>query len=285
MILRERISYRMPLAGAGLIGLTLLSVLPGWSRGQAPDKTAAPSTTPPVSNGGVATEPGAANPVRRELRLEALSDQVFERELVGLAQGGAPGVAEAAKPEAASADDIAQPQPAGGDEQRIAQLEAKLAQLLELLERRGITQSGSAALPPASRSAMGSADLARQLPAGVHYVQVDPNIKARLFAFSPQGRLRIDSERVETLTRARYKLPEATAAALAAFIKEQVKTDAEAKADGETLTVTASEEDQSRIAGFVELLREHRATVRIENDLRALPVQPAGTGQPSPRTP
>ncbi|HVA45892.1 MAG TPA: hypothetical protein VNH11_05845 [Pirellulales bacterium] len=63
----------------------------------------------------------------------------------------------------------------------------------------------------------------------------------------------------ETLTRARYKLPNAVAEALASFIKENFRSNVDAKVEDATLTVTAPEEDQVRIAGCIELLRD-RAT-------------------------
>jgi hypothetical protein len=62
------------------------------------------------------------------------------------------------------------------------------------------------------------------------------------------------SESVENLTRARYKLPQATAEALAAFVTKHAKSEIEIKVEGETAIVTASPEDQSRIGQFIHLL-------------------------------
>jgi hypothetical protein len=78
-----------------------------------------------------------------------------------------------------------------------------------------------------------------------------PNLEATDLPRVPVG-----DESVETLTRARYKLPQETADALAVFIKQFVKSEVEAKAEGETLTVTASRDDQARIAAFLLLLKD-----------------------------
>ena len=61
-------------------------------------------------------------------------------------------------------------------------------------------------------------------------------------------------EAVETLTRARYRLPQTKADALAAFLKEHAGGEVEARLDGETLIVTASPDAQARIGQFIKLL-------------------------------
>jgi hypothetical protein len=61
-------------------------------------------------------------------------------------------------------------------------------------------------------------------------------------------------ELVETLTRVKYKLPQAKAEALAAFLKSNASGDVETKIDGETLTVTASPDHQARIGQFIQML-------------------------------
>lgn len=86
------------------------------------------------------------------------------------------------------------------------------------------------------------------------------NRAARLGALRSERIQRVDdphrSYQVETLTRAKYKLPEATAQALASFIQEHVKGDVEARVSGDTLTVIALQEDQARIDAFIGLLGE-----------------------------
>ena len=60
---------------------------------------------------------------------------------------------------------------------------------------------------------------------------------------------------VETLTRAKYKLPPGRAQALAEFIQAQIKEEVETKVDGDTLVVTASSDDQAKIGQFIQLLK------------------------------
>jgi hypothetical protein len=185
--------------------------------------------------------------------------------------------------------------PGAGDEQRIAQLEARLAQLLELLERRGIAEvnglrAPDAPLQPGDKQGgtnvprmgmpgttpgkMGSSSLGEGVmmpsadgksarwywksgePAKWYYKAVDP--------LGPSG-----DAVVETLTRARYKLPVETAQPTAEFIRQYVTADVDVSVEGETLTVTAKQDDQARVAAFIELLRQrdddHRQRPQAEN--------------------
>lgn len=76
------------------------------------------------------------------------------------------------------------------------------------------------------------------------------------------GRVTEQGEAVETLTRARYRLPQAKAEALAAFLKEHVGSEVEARLDAETLIVTASRDDQARIGQFIKLLSPKQVPAR-----------------------
>ncbi len=82
---------------------------------------------------------------------------------------------------------------------------------------------------------------------------------------------------VVTLTRAKYKLPAGAADALATIIKEYVTKDIEARVEGETLTVIASEEDQVRVRAFVVLLRDDANSAGTRN-------VPKRQGQPANKT-
>lgn len=77
---------------------------------------------------------------------------------------------------------------------------------------------------------------------------------------------------VETLTRAKYKLPAGRAAALATFIKEHVKEDLETKVDGDTLVVTAASDDQTRIGQFIQLLKKTPERTEAPEERRDGPV-------------
>lgn len=73
---------------------------------------------------------------------------------------------------------------------------------------------------------------------------------------------------VRMLTRVTYGLPEGKAEALASFLDEQAGDRIEAKAVGQSLIVTASEEDQQTVGRFVALVASAKA------------VPPPGTAHP-----
>ena len=82
---------------------------------------------------------------------------------------------------------------------------------------------------------------------------------------------------VITLTRVSYKLKAQTAEALAAFLKDNVKTAIlETKADGETLTVTTTPDAQDAIGEFIGL---------IQGKTRARPGMMGPMGMPGPGGP
>jgi hypothetical protein len=165
------------------------------------------------------------------------------------------------------------PQVADGDE-RIRRVEAKLAQLLgEVQALRGgnpyalnekLAASAQQGQPQQGQPQQGQPENVKVWASSDGSGQ-QPRYNAFVRYYAAAGATR--SPNVETLTRARYKLAEATAAALATFIKEHVKADIEARVDGDKLTVIASQEDQARIAGFIELLDE-------ANGLHDLPAKP-----------
>ena len=76
---------------------------------------------------------------------------------------------------------------------------------------------------------------------------------------------------VETLTRAKYKLPPGRAQALAEFIQAQVKEDVETKVDGDMLVVTASSDDQTKIGHFIQLLKKTAERREAPEDRRDSP--------------
>lgn len=217
MILKERTSYRIPLMCSGLIALALLAVLAVELVAQPALPTAPPLAPPRVGPGGPAS---------------------------GVKSLGTP-----ASTTSESAD---------GVEQRIAQLEARLTQLIELLGRRDVAevdplreQAAVAAVEAAAGLRAGGLSVGRDQPGAMPGIGYQSNLEATHLPRVPGG-----GESVEALTRSRYKLPQETADALAVFIKQFVKTEVEAKAEGEMLTVTASREDQARIAAFLQLLRD-----------------------------
>ena len=259
MILRERTSYRIPLVGTGLIGLSLLAVLPGWSRGQQlpTPKTAAPQD--PFGADVSAADPNAEIPVDKlpDAETVVLGNTVL---LVDKPADAVP--ATAANSVAADPD--------GDREARIRQIEANLSQLLGEVKA---LREGAAALnrqleTPRNVRVQAPQVGHRAVTAWAPGAQGAPSYRAHVLAHPPRLPGARDYE-VETLTRARYKLPEATAKALASFIQEHVKSDVETKVEGDTLSVTASNEDQMRIAAFIELLREQVRTLGVPGQPKA----------------
>jgi hypothetical protein len=240
MIMRERTSYRVPLFGAGLIGLSLLAILPGFSGGQdsvplLESRSSQNGTSIPtigVGNVALPEKPATGNvPL-----------------LPGLATYSA---------------DVAPGPEVADKEQRIQHLEAQLNQLQAAVQALRTAnplvtadQRPSEMQKPASSQAADSFIRSSLLVAQNHYAQ---------------GRPAYD---IETLTRARYKLPGPMANALASFIEQYVKNDVEARVTGETLTVIASQEDQAKIGAFIELLRKE-----TDADMQGKP-QSAGNGAP-----
>lgn len=309
MILRERIAYRVPLAGAGMISLTLLAVLPGFIRGQAPavdnpSTEAAPNVpgriakpnatvdrglvglsdevivlsretsepaTNPAAAAPAATEPAHATPAAEENAPAGPQPKApgGAPPIVG-AGGEAPGVGLPSGGVAAGVPQAPGDPHRGGEEQRIAQLEARLAQLLELLERRGIPEVNGLRAPdgPGTPGLMKDGTMmgrpggvANNMTGGRRSVTVSTPAGDKMVglwdAIVSTGPAA--ETVVETLTRARYKLPAGTAQPTEDFIRQYVTADVEASAGGETgemLTVIASQDDQARVAGFIELLRQ-----------------------------
>lgn len=293
MILRDRISYRVPLAGAVAIGLSLLAVLPGWSQGQAPgpkvgalagaevgSPAAEPASGERASSDSAPADQPAAGAEPSAGVVEAANEDAAPRRAarfffaagadVDQPAEGTPHAADERASGTAPVADTRQPgDTVGAEDQRIAALEAKLAELLAEVQSLRRTSSGArgmSALGPMRQGGLGGPMGAaaamrgpmaaggglggRPLKTAVRYTRVGkigPNTD------SPRSQLPAD---VETLTRARYKLPASTAAALTSFIHDHVKAHVEMVTEGETLTVTASHEDQLRIATFIELLRE-----------------------------
>lgn len=296
MILKERMSYRVPLMACGLIALALLAVLPGWSRGQTSQSPAASNKGERavqvgdlLAQVGVEETGGSNQPFAQPLSQEFLATPAVQTPAPQtLPDSPQPAIPQQGSQNSAlqgpavgqpSATPVVQPNafptssptgsvPPSRDEQRLTQLEIKLTQLLELLERRGISAD-----PRANDRLPGYGP---QTGPGYQYQQIGPGVtpsaSGHYQAFngpkdvSPtrsvlrpnvgQARVRDGGEAVETLTRAKYKLPQDASEALAAFIKQFAKADVDARAEGGTLTVTASQEDQRRIANFVEMLKE-----------------------------
>lgn len=311
MIMNERTAYRVPLLGSGLIGLALLAVLPGWSRGQTPQEPATTPRTgsqqeaaqlPPAANRAAAQLPRDANPAAAQLPLDAnpaaaqlppgpnqptaqppaVANPAASQIPPGLPPG--PDVSGPAGPAVSQGAGNQEEQPTAEIQAKVIdaemqQLEARLQQLVNEVERHRQAVRTGAPKGPAPQNEPRNPQLGRGAALRHNqrggYVSQNPAVQGGYggyvvtpgrggLAGYPNQPLTLDlalagdrggNESVETLTRARYKLPQDAGVALAAFIKQFADADVEARAEGETLTVTASPDDQRRIAAFVELLK------------------------------
>jgi beta-lactamase regulating signal transducer with metallopeptidase domain len=267
MILRERTAYRLPLIAATLIGVSLLVVLPGFSGGQ--DRPATPGLEVPK----LPATPGSSD-------LAPIAEQP-----TGLIAPAAPGNESIAigadqpsltpvlpKPGAA----VPEQAPAGED--RISQLEDRLAKLLaEVQALRGTTPPAAKGETPSDLRANEfdramKAKAARDVLVREALPRLSADSKARYVASAkgPRGKGGHRGYDVETLTRAKYKLGPNVANDMAMFIQAHLKNDIDVRTESDTLSVIASQEDQERIAGFIELLRDEagpqdRKVISIQN--------------------
>jgi beta-lactamase regulating signal transducer with metallopeptidase domain len=250
MIMRDRSSYRVPLLGTALIGLSLLAVLPGWSGGQDTSGLPVLETQPKDQPLAIpSTSSGSAT-----LLPEGPAQDVLPADPTAnaLAQPPALGdlAADSAALDGAALDSAALD--SAGPEERIRQLEVQLNQLQTAVQAlRAGPPSAMETNKPAEVPMLGS-NRALRLTTDFQ------SQKSGFLANNSSQAERRRDHAVETLTRARYKLSEPTASALASFIQEHVKGDVEARVAGDTLTVIASQEDQAKIGAFVELLDDER---------------------------
>lgn len=245
MIMRDRSSYRVPLLGTALIGLSLLAVLPGWSGGQDTSGLPALETQPKDQPLAIpSTSSGSAT-----LLPEGPAQDVLPADPTANALAQPPALGDlAADSDALASDALA----SAGPEERIRQLEVQLNQLQTAVQAlRAGPPSAMETNKPAEVPMLGS-NRALRLTTDFQ------SQKSGFLANNSSQAERRRDHAVETLTRARYKLSEPTASALASFIQEHVKGDVEARVAGDTLTVIASQEDQAKIGAFVELLDDER---------------------------
>lgn len=218
MILRERVPCQAPLVGLALIGLLAIAILPGWTRGQAPPKQSQGEKRAVEQR--MSARKAETRPIADRYAQASVSRlEIQNRKLA-----------------------------------EIKQLEARLAALASELRRLRGTEGGGEK-PAAQFDELVVAIERDAAPSSIDIIQTSQE----LFSSRPDSENRHSPNaagEIENLTRAKYKLPSGRADALAAFIKAQVKEDVETRVDGETLIVTATADDQTRIGQFVQLLKK-----------------------------
>jgi hypothetical protein len=265
MIMRGPASRRLSWVGlAGAIALGLLA-LPAWTLGG--DKTPLPtvSTPPPMAAPsaphtafaeGPPAPPTAADPL--------LAPDAAPRTPPVPSQPAAPGSSAAKDPGVWQRD------------RKLKELEDKVQQLLkEMQQLRGQAPAGgmpqlsgsklTTTVPTPQESLLG---LIREATGSglVAPTPAPPPAPPTAAPAYPPAPVAINERNFDviTLTRVTYKLKAAAAEALAAFLKENVKTAIlEIKSEGDTLTVTTTPEAQHVIGQLINLIQGKKPDVTI----------------------
>jgi hypothetical protein len=204
------------------IGLLALVALPGWSLAQVPAKTpdsavAAPVNQKPALDPAATPSPDVKGEFPVTPALNADPKNPFEF-FVGVF-------------------DSAPPQSPGSDQRMDAvekQLEALIAEVKAMRASRNAPVPVQLAVPADAESRRKAAE--------------------RIYAASKEPFVQIvETAELKIMTRAEYKFPKVKAEALAAFLREHMKSPVEVKVDDDSLTVTASPEEQTTIGQFIAL--------------------------------
>ena len=242
MIMRGPAARRLSWAGLAAVGVLGLLTLPAWTLGEDPKTPGPPPAVKPID---------APPPAPAAQEAPAAADPAPVPPSVTPAPPGTTYVPVTTYRAVTTYQPVTtyrtvDPNAPAGDadrDKKIKELEEKVEQLLkELQELRG--QS-----PPALSKPLPTSNGPGTASALVDYLTASPPVLATPAAAEPPGE-------VITLTRVSYKLKPATAEALAAFLKDNVKTAIlETKADGETLVVTTTPEAQDAIGQFIGLIQ------------------------------
>jgi beta-lactamase regulating signal transducer with metallopeptidase domain len=194
-----------------------------------------------------AQSPAADRPVASPVvpRFDAVTAPVVATPLEALSVPAEPAVAVDAQ--GVSADYFVLKQ-AGSDDARVEALEKKLEALIQEVR--------------AMRAGRSDAPRALAVPKPATSV-LAPVTTAAAAAGA--------NSNVQTLTRATYALPKAKADAMAAFLREHMKSPIESRVDGDQLIVTASPEAQATIGHFIALSEGTTPTTQWPYGVRYTP--------------
>jgi beta-lactamase regulating signal transducer with metallopeptidase domain len=235
MIMRDRVSCRVPVFGFAGVALLALLALPGWSRvqEQTPEK-GKPAESPKVE-------------------LSAEADTVLLDGAVDL------DVILAFDDQARSTENR---------EKKLKEVEQKLQTLLEEVRAlRG--EALKTAVKEPLKVTVGQAQPRNDVVLTLKDDRTSPLTKV----ITPQANLNVqyltldnpgaDGRHSDTLDRTTYKLAHAKAEALGKFLHDQVKGQVmETKVDGDSITVTTTPEAQKAVGQIVSLLLEKKFTLR-----------------------
>jgi beta-lactamase regulating signal transducer with metallopeptidase domain len=219
MIMQEQVPCRLSLLGLAAAGLLALLALPGWSQDPA-NKTEQPKKSE-------STQPA---PTVLQGVLDAQADDEM---LVGAL------ILDPERPPATDAD----------RDRRLQKLEEQLEALLKEVKalRAGPPKNLGLAATLQDVNAAHKTAVSRLRVLAAQPQQVHTLLRARVIT--------LDEQEV-SLSRATYKLPQATADALAKFLREHVKAQVmETKIEGDSLTVTTTPDAQKAIKGLIGLIQ------------------------------
>ncbi|MEX2119878.1 MAG: M56 family metallopeptidase [Pirellulales bacterium] len=290
MILRERVRCRVPVAGLAAIGLLALAVMPGWTQGQATSEATVEQAASPSDQGDAEIFVTTAAPPDAPLNERTVETVEFvqggEREerrvetVESVQSGTLPAVEASLVFEPAQAID-SQPGVPGrptfhvrtvqaahaAAPAQLQSLEARLEQLLA--EVRALRAGGG---PQATAAYPATRSVRVNLP---HVIHATPTLHVARVAGAGD---------MQMLSRAKYRLPEGKAEALAAFIQEHVKAEVDTKVDGEVLIITAEPHAQTAIAQFIRLM-DPRQPTQARNVPTPTPAAPQEPGTALPAAP
>jgi beta-lactamase regulating signal transducer with metallopeptidase domain len=221
MILCERVPWKLSVRGLLAIGLLALVAIPGWSRAQAP------------------ASPASQQPPTIELIEVPVSPPVASQQIPAL-----PVISDAESVEPAAAPAVVtevELVPTQNDESRIDALEKKLEAIIA--EVRALRTNPR---PVTQYQALNQQPMVAARTYPKTQVSMQPRYTETL----------ADGASVQLLSRGTYALPKAKADALAAFLREHVKSvEASVKDDDGkvSLIVTAAPDAQAAIAQLVAL--------------------------------
>jgi hypothetical protein len=275
MIMRDNVRYRLGAGGIIGIGVLALAVLPGCSASQAGDE---PLTTGATAAADPFAPERLPEPVRAESQQKGNDPFVPLAADPGPQKGPAPEVPVLPTQEGTPAsigtvpvlDNDGSKQPGSGlspvaegtpptnsNEERIKRLEDRLEAILSELRAmknpsgKGPASNATPMLPPATGS-----DKSKSLRPPSEG-QTQPAVAGQKQYKREMLHSIMKPADVETtaLTRATYKLPAGRAQAVATFLADNLTDEIEVRVKENALQVTANNEDQARIAQFIQLLQ------------------------------
>jgi len=259
MIMRDRVPHRLPRAGLFAAGLLAMLAIPGWSQNGSPAQKN--ENAPKKEKKDLQSYPA------EQFKLsEVTFNPDVKLDAVKLVPSGDLTIMLDDLTELDSAKSVSDA------DKRLQALEQQLQALLkEVQALRQTTKSSAAAA--ARHVIKGKEELRRWKNVEVRPIQTQyyqlklnaaparPVIKGTWVQAQPA-----DAQKVVTLARTTYKLPNDKAEILAAFLREHVKPSVETKVEGDNLTITTTPEMQKAVDNLIGLIQGKPAAAKEKKD-------------------